>query len=148
MARAAEPMSPPAGPALDGAHRVVALACAGFLALTAIPGGLALLLGLAAPPTSLLAGTPFDSFVVPGLVLMLVVGGSGAVTTYLVARRHGLSPFATLGTGVVIMSFEFVEILTIGRPTGPGLVMQIFYFALGVVLVLSAAGAFRTRASG
>jgi hypothetical protein len=37
--------------------------------------------------------------------------------------------------GLIIMVFEFVEILAIGSPTGAGLVMQIIYFVLGVVIV-------------
>ncbi len=121
--------------------RYLAILFSGFLALTAIPGGVALIAGIGAPPRGLLAGTPFSSFVVPGFVLLLVVGGGAGASAMLTLRRHRLASFASLGTGLIIMTFEFVEVLTIGTPTGAGLVMQILYFALGAALVLISAGA-------
>jgi hypothetical protein len=108
--------------------RYLGLLFSGFLALRAFPGGIALIAGLGAPPTTLLAGTSFSSFFVPGVVLLLVVGGSAGATALLTLRRRRLASFASPGTGLIIMVFEFVAVLAIGAPTGAGLVMQAFYF--------------------
>jgi hypothetical protein len=33
------------------------------------------------------------------------------------------------------MTYEFVEVLAIGSPPGPALIMQVVYFAIGLALV-------------
>lgn len=107
----------------------------GALGLSAVPGGITLLAGFYAPPVEQLEGSVFRDFTVPGLSLLLVVGGSAVLATVLLARR---SRFAWLGSafsGLAVMSFEFVEVLTIGSPPGPARVMQALYFGVGLGLV-------------
>lgn len=106
-----------------------------FLWITAIPGGLALLVGFYAPPTSMLEGSVFSDFTIPGLTLMVLVGGTAAAATFLLARG---SRFALTGvslSGIVVMAFEFFQVLVIGSPAGPSRVMQLLYFFLGLSLV-------------
>jgi hypothetical protein len=59
------------------------------VALTAIGGGLALVLGLeqANYGAELLETTPFTSYLRPGLILAIVVGGSAAAAT-IASIRH------------------------------------------------------------
>lgn len=52
------------------------LALTSFSALTAIGGGVGVLVTGLGIPKSQLEGTPFDSFLVPGLLLAIAVGGS------------------------------------------------------------------------
>lgn len=114
---------------------------AGSLAISAIPGGLALLVGFYAPPVEQLAGTVFRDFTVPGLALLGLVGGSAALATGLLVRRHRDALLTAATSGVIVMTFEFVEVLAIGSPAGPARVMQIGYFALGLAMVVASLAA-------
>jgi hypothetical protein len=64
----------------------------GSTALTAAGGGLALATGMEGTrfPVELLSGTPFASYLVPGLILAIVVGGSAAVATGAAVRSQRL----------------------------------------------------------
>ena len=106
-----------------------------FLALTAIPDGFCLLTGIAAPPTEELNGSWFKDYTIPGLVLMLIVGGSALIAAVMLIRKYKFALFYSAIAGLIIITFEFFEVLAIGSPTGAGLVMQIIYFVLGVLLV-------------
>ncbi|MBK7630568.1 MAG: hypothetical protein IPJ23_07690 [Ignavibacteriales bacterium] len=106
-----------------------------FLALTAIPGGFCLLTGIAAPPIEELNDSVFKDYIIPGLALMIIVGGSALFTSIMLIRKNKYALLFSALCGLIIMFFEFVEVLAIGSPTGAGLVMQIIYFILGVLLV-------------
>ena len=106
-----------------------------FLALTAIPGGFCLLTGIAVPPLDELKGSVFTDYTLPGLALMIIVGGSALVASVMLIRKYKYALFYSAIVGLVIMTFEFIEVLAIGSPTGAGLVMQIIYFVIGVLLV-------------
>ena len=106
-----------------------------FLALTAIPGGFCLLTGIAVPPLDELKGSVFTDYTLPGLALMIIVGGSALVAAVMLIRKYRYAVFYAAIVGLIIMVFEFIEVLAIGSPTGAGLVMQIIYFVLGVVIV-------------
>jgi hypothetical protein len=98
-----------------------------FLALSAIGGGIALVVGFNTPPVADLAGSPFSDYTLPGLALLVVVGGSAVLTAILLIRRHRFATLAALVAGLIIMVFEFVEVLAIAAQ-----VMQIIYFVVGV----------------
>ena len=106
-----------------------------FLALTAIPGGFCLLTGIAAPPIEELKGSIFTDYTIPGLALMIIVGGSALLTAILLIRKNKFAVLLSAAVGLIIMFFEFIEILAIGSPTGAGLVMQLIYFVLGIAMV-------------
>jgi hypothetical protein len=106
-----------------------------FLAITAIPGGFCLISGIAAPPVDELKGSIFTDYTLPGLVLMIIVGGSALLTAILLIRKYKYAVFYAAIVGLIIMFFEFIEILAIGSPTGAGLIMQIIYFVLGAVMI-------------
>lgn len=109
-----------------------------FLALTAFGGGIQLISGFYVPPVEMLNGSPFTNYTVPGLALGLIVGGSALFTAILLIRKNKFATLASVSTGVIIMFFEFVEILVIGSPAGPARFMQILYFGLGTVIVVAA----------
>lgn len=123
---------------LSRALHLLLVVLAGFLALSAIPGGIALLIGFYAPPLEQLKGSVFTDFTIPGLSLLFLVGGSAVLATALLLRRHHYAHLAAAFAGMIVMSFEFVEVLAIGSPPGPAQVMQILYFAVGVALVSAA----------
>lgn len=109
----------------------------GFLALTSIAGGLALLTGTMAPPLEYLVGSPFPNYVIPGLALALLVGGSSLATTILLVTRRQLAGLAALATGLAIIIFETVEVMAIGSPTGVARSLQVLYFAVGILIVFA-----------
>ena len=105
-----------------------------FLALTAVAGGAALLTGDISPGPELLAGSPFNSYLIPGLALLVLVGGSALVATVMLLVRHPLGVAASAVAGVMIMGFEVVEMLVIGSPAGLARNLQVFYFTLGLLI--------------
>jgi len=111
-----------------------------LVALSAAVSGVALALGERAgslgiiPPLEWLEGTPFDSYLLPGLVLIVVVGGTHALAFILLLRRTGwaLAASAVAGFGMVI--WVFVQMVLI-----PYSFLQAVYFGAGlleIVLVL------------
>jgi len=120
--------------------KVILIILTGFLSLTGIIGGIALMTGFNSPPDSQLEGTIFKSFLIPGLILALIVGGSALLAAILLISKNRFSfLFATI-TGIVIMFFEFIEVLMIGSPQGIARTLQIFYFGLGTVLTSFSVG--------
>lgn len=131
--------------------RVTLCALTGFVGLTAAAGGVALVAeatgkaraaGLL-PGNELLAGTPFSSYLIPGLVLAVVVGGTHIAASVLLGRaaRAGAGVATTAGFGLLI--WIFVEMVFI--PFSP---LQAVYFGAGLaelVLVLTGFGLIHRR---
>ena len=112
-----------------------------FLALTAFAGGIQLIEGTYAPSVEMLEGSIFKDYTIPGLSLGLIVGGSALFATTLLFRKSKYALLFSTTAGVIIMFFEFVEILAIGSPAGIARTLQIFYFGLGTVIVVTSMGA-------
>jgi hypothetical protein len=76
-----------------------------FMAIQGLGGGLGLLLGFIGAPQELLDGTPFASFVEPGVILLLAVGGGSLLAGVLPSRiatgvgRPPSSPAASCWAG-------------------------------------------------
>ena len=117
---------------------LVSLNC--FLALTGILGGIALLVGFNAPPPDQLEGSIFNDFLIPGTALLVFVGGSALLAAVLLIRRNRFAVLFATVTGIVIMFFEFVEVLVIGSPAGIARMLQIFYFGLGTTITIISIG--------
>lgn len=85
--------------------RVALVTVDAFAAVTAVGGGLALATGLEGDrfPAEWLRGTPFSSYVVPGLILAGVVGGRAAVAAAATLRHPRAGGRASLLAGVVLM---------------------------------------------
>ncbi|MGA9190361.1 MAG: hypothetical protein WBZ24_01390 [Anaerolineales bacterium] len=117
--------------------RLLLILLEGFLALTAIGGGIGLITGLLAMPVAYLSGSIFTSFLIPGLSLMVVVGGLAVVGAVLVAKRHRFAPAATAVSGLAIIFFEVVEVMVIGSPVGVARNLQVFYLGLGLLILVA-----------
>ena len=111
-----------------------------FLALTALAGAIQLLEGTYAPSVDLLKGSFFTDYTIPGLAVGLIVGGCAIFAAVLLIRRSRYSILFAVTAGVIIMFFEFVEVLSIGSPVGIARTLQIFYFGLGTVIVVASMG--------
>ena len=113
----------------------------GFIASTAIGGGLALLTGVEGDrfPLEWLEGTPFRDYTIPALLLIGAVGGSSlaACTGMIRNRESGVS--LSMLAGVILMGYILVEALILKQvPSGPTPI-EIMFFGLGVILILLAA---------
>jgi len=111
-----------------------------FLSLTAVLGGAALVANFYTPPVEMLAGSMFKDFTIPGLSLALIVGGSALFAAILLFRKNKFDILFSATAGIIIMFFEFVEMLVIGSPAGPARFMQIMYFGLGTAIVVASMG--------
>lgn len=108
----------------------------GFLALTTFAGGISLAVGINAPPVSYLDGSIFQNYTVPGLCLFVLGSGSAILATVLLVRKSQFALLSATVAAIIIMFFEFVEILVIGSPEGVAQALQIFYFGLGTLITV------------
>lgn len=111
-----------------------------FLSLSAVAGGIQLLEGTYAPPVEMLNGSIFHNFMIPGLALGLIAGGSALFAAILLLRKSKFATLFATTAGIIIMFFEFVEVLAIGSPAGVARFLQIFYFGLGTLIVIVSMG--------
>jgi hypothetical protein len=86
------------------------------------------LLGL---PLKMLAGTPFNSFLVPGLLLFTCVGVAPIAAAAITARRPAIVPLAALAVGVTLMGWITVEMVIFAGLTS---LLWAFYMVLGTVI--------------
>jgi hypothetical protein len=90
-----------AGGAIGG--ELAKLLASRFLAIGALGGGAALLLGprgeILPLPVSALAGLPFADYSVPGAILFIVIGLGPLAAAVLTWRRHRLAPLLACATG-------------------------------------------------
>jgi hypothetical protein len=114
--------------------RVALLVLNTFLGLTAVVGGLGLLLGwYKPPPVELLRGSPFGSYAIPALFLLVVMGGGGLVAAVALLRWHELGVPTSGVVGAMTIGFEVVQMLIIGFSW-----LQVLYLVVGVIGVLLA----------
>lgn len=120
--------------------RIILIGMTLFLALTTFLGGIALLTNLIAMPLELLQGSPFKSYTVPGLALAVIASGSALLAAILLLRQSRFALLCANTAGVIIMFFEFVEVLIIGSDAGVARTLQILYFGLGTLIVIVCMG--------
>lgn len=122
-----------------------------FVAVTAMGGGVALVAGtvlpswrsVVLPPVAYLEGSPFDSYIVPGLILLIAVAGTQTVALVVTARRRASAPVFSAAAGYVCLGWIFVQMIFI-----PFSFLQAAYFAAGCVelgLVMVQLGIFDRR---
>ena len=121
--------------------RKVLIGLDGFLAFTAIGGGIALLGDWFAPPLDYLAGSPFPDYTIPGLALLVLVGGGSLGAMVLLARRHPLGVPASGLAGLAVVIFEIVEVAVLLTRMGRAgySVLQPFYVVYGLAMLALAA---------
>ena len=115
-------------------HRSSLIILESFLALTAIGGAIGLLTGTGAPPREILTHSPFADYTVPGLALLLIVGGPALVAVILLARKDPRDLLVCGLTAFSIIIFESVEILSIGSPAGIARNLQVLYIMVGALI--------------
>lgn len=106
-----------------------------FTALTATSGGIALAAGLEGGrlPRRLLKGTPFSSYVVPGLMLAGTVGGSSTLAALAMLRNPEIGARASVAAGGITMGWIAGEVLVLDRREARSWV-EALYFAIGLTM--------------
>jgi len=89
-----------------------------FAGLSALIGGAALTLApdgsILGMPLELLRGTPFPDYLVPGLVLMLVVGGSNTLAGMWIFSGNPRAGRTGVAAGLILTGWIAVQIILIG----------------------------------
>jgi hypothetical protein len=116
------------------ATRIALFAADAFAGLTALGGGIALATGLEGErfPPEYLEGTPFGSYVVPGLILAGAVGTSATVAAIATLRSKEVGGITSVLAGVIMMGWVVGEVSILNQPSWTWL--EFFYFVLGLVM--------------
>lgn len=86
----------------------------GIVALNAVAGGYYALSGAENVPVEWLEGSPFSNYTVPGIILLVVVGGSAAVGAVAVFVRMRFARLSAFAAGVVLLVWIIVQMSIIG----------------------------------
>ena len=101
-----------------------------FGLVSALAGGvLGVFLNGAGVPLRYLENTPFASYLIPGLLLGIVIGGTQAFAAIAVHRRapHALMAAAVAGFGMIVWIFVEIAVISEYSP------LQTIYFSLGIL---------------
>ncbi len=113
-----------------------------FGALATISGGIGLLTGAIATPREWLVGSPFSDYTLPGLSLLVIVGGSMTLASATILTRHEIGVLAAAFAGLAMIVFEIVEVAVIDHISGSdlliALVLQSIFFVLGLAIFVLA----------
>jgi hypothetical protein len=117
-----------------------------LLGVGALFGGGALLLGpnghVLGMSTSVLTGSPFHDFAIPGAVLFLAMGVFPLVAAGLTVMRASIAPVLALAAGGLLIGWIAVEMIVLA---GWGSLAWTFYLLLGAAIAASGAWWFRFR---
>jgi hypothetical protein len=126
--------SPSSSAPASGSHSHVAtrrilIAVELFLALNAIGGSIYAFGGAEGVDREWLDGTPFNDYVIPGVILLVLVGGSLAAAAIALLSRTAWE--LSLAAGAVLISWIVVETLMIGLVSW----MQPATFAIALLII-------------
>jgi len=109
-----------------------------FVALTAVFGGIAVAAGVDKFPSEWLVGTPFTSYLIPGLILAIVVGGSAVVAAVEALRRSGTGALASMLAGAILLGWLVGERLILPPAAFPPQFewLEVIYIVIGLLLLL------------
>lgn len=85
-----------------------------FIAFNAFGGGIYGMAGAGGVPTEWLAGSPFNTYFVPGAILFLVVGGACMAAAAAVLADKPYARAASLGAAMIVTGWIATQIAIIG----------------------------------
>lgn len=110
----------------------------GFIGITSVIGGLLLVYnphgGIFNLQLPMLKNTPFNSFVIPGIILGVVVGGINLYALYLNIQQRGQRLNWAIAGGCAIAGWIAVQVILIQTINN----LHITYFCAGILLILAA----------
>lgn len=99
---------------LQAIARPALITLTSLTALNAIGGGIYGILGAQGVPIQLLDGTPFDTWLIPSLILLIAVGGSQTAAAMTLIRRHPRAPWITTLAGLTLIAWILVQVALVG----------------------------------
>lgn len=105
-----------------------------LIGVLGVGGGIATATGADPFPPEWIAGTPFSSYLLPGIILTLAVGGTAAVASVGMLRRAAWGPLASVFAGASMIGFLVGEILILKQPVVPT-VTEMVFLAVGAAMV-------------
>ena len=104
-----------------------------FIAVGAVGGGLVLLIDPSGQgmgfSVELLSGSPFSSYLIPGLVLFAVIGIGNFTAAFLSFRKHRIAGLAGILLGGFLAAWILIQVWIVGWLIW----LQPFMLALGVL---------------
>lgn len=108
----------------------------GFVTLTAIAGGMLLIMDQEGTSlrltTSMLKNTPFDDYLMPGILLISLVGGINGVALVSQLTRSSLIYRGTIAGAVVLIIWTIIQMLIFSGTSW----LQLLFLFIGVFMVL------------
>ena len=101
------------------------------IGVAAAAGGIYLLAGAPGLAREWLRGTPFNTFFWPGLVLLVLVGGSLLAAAVLLLAEAHVGRLVSVEAGVVLLGWAGVLLTTVGYRHW----LQVLSVALGIAVV-------------
>lgn len=110
-----------------------------LLGVGAVAGGVALMIGrhgeIIPLPVSMLAGSPFPDYFVPGAILFSVIGLGPLVVALLAWRGNPWAPVLTLAVGGALLIWLLVQFAVVGYQSDPP--VQLVYLVFGAMITLT-----------
>jgi hypothetical protein len=105
-----------------------------FIAITAIIGGILMFTGLENTNLSLnlLQGTPFKDFFIPGILLLIIVGMSSSIASFMQIRNYNLKAEMSFVAGLLLTGWIIIEILLLNQPEPT--FIEYLYLGLGLLM--------------
>jgi hypothetical protein len=112
-----------------------------FVGLTAVFGGITVATGVDKFPAEWLTGTVFRSYLVPGLILALVVGGSATVAAVATVRNRESGVLCSMLAGAILLGWLVGERLILPPVAFPPQFwwLEAIYVAAGLMMVVPGA---------
>jgi hypothetical protein len=123
----------PAGPKSAARRRWFLVTIEVMVAVNAVGGAIWGLGGAKDVPRRWLEATPFDSYVVPSLILLVAVGGGMGAAAVMLLARHRLAPEVSIAAGLILIGWIIVQVLVI-VPKGGFSWLQPAMFAAGALV--------------
>jgi hypothetical protein len=101
-------------------HKIIRIMLAvieAIIGLGAVGGGIAILTGAFNQwlPPAWLQGTPFSDYTIPGLILLIVIGGGMLVAAITVFIQREWAVLFSAAMGLAMIGFEVFEVVIIDR---------------------------------
>jgi len=118
-----------------------------FVALTAVFGGITAATGVDKFPADWLIGTRFSSYLIPGLILAIVVGGSATVAAVATLRRSDTGALTSMLASAILLAWLLGErlILPPAAFSPQFWWLEAIYIAAGLMMVVPALSVWRAE---
>jgi hypothetical protein len=113
--------------------RIILIILSLFVALSAIWGGLSLILTNGSwIPTSFLEGSPFSNYIIPGLILLFVIGGIQIFAVVWQWKVRYSAPIVSAISGFSLLIWIFTELYILRHPH----FLQITFFGIATLILI------------